>query len=387
MLNERVAANNLTNGGRHSINNIVLMPEDMRATANLTVKGTRYYKAALLLQRGSLMPGLIIRLEHQPNNPHDKNAVAVRVKRTGAILGHVSRELARKYATLVDDEKIIEASISSIEKKGEYININVRVVYEQSDEQLAEKHNSRLWRSSSAIPEESGVYAIRNIDSGRQYIGSSKNLKSRIRLHIRDLSRGCHANHALQSDFSQFGADHFEAKILVSGISPSSLDLVEADRISFLLNSGAALYNLTTDGQGRPTRGYTDSEPVSDRLAKQRTEEEQRKININSLKKRKAVSNAFNSKLDSLLNQTSFWAYFVATFACTLIVLVIVSPKINDGSLFIISGILAFVVSPFMRSHFQEKTKQSAQYKSLVKQRDEQLREIDNEHRKQMQDL
>src|SRR5690606_32540958 len=133
------------------------------------------------------------------------------------------------------------------------------------------------------------------------------------------------------------------------------------------------LYNLTTDGQGRPTRGYTDSEPVSDRLAKQRTEEEQRKININSLKKRKAVSNAFNSKLDSLLNQTSFWAYFVATFACTLNVLVIVSQKINDGSLFIISGILAFVVSPFMRSHFQEKTKQSEQYKSLVKQRDEQL--------------
>lgn len=360
----------------------------MRATANLAVKGTRYYKAAELLQRGSLLSGVAIRLEHQPDNPHDKNAVAVRVKRTGATLGHVSRELASKYAALINSGKIIEASIANVEKNGTYINIHVRVVYEQSDEKLAEKHNSRLWLSASGMPTEAGVYAIRNIDSGRQYIGSSTNLKDRIRSHIRDLSLGCHANHALQSDFFHLGADQFEAKVLVNGVSPSNLAPVEADRITSLLNSGAALYNLTADGQGtgRNSRGYTDSEPVSDRLAKQHAEAEQRRIDEIFFKKRKDVIDAFDPKLAALLPQTSFWTYVVAIFVGELIVLAIVIPKVNDGSLFILSAILALVVSPFISGHFQEKAKQSAQYQSLVKQRDEQLGAIDNERGK-MRDL
>lgn len=356
----------------------------MRATANLAVKGTRYYKVTELLQRGSLLSGLAIRLEHQPDNPHDKNAVAVRVKTTGAMLGHVSRELAPKYSALIDDGKIIEASIANVEKNGAYINIDIRIVYEQSDEQLAEKHNSRLWLSSSAMPKESGVNAIRNIDSGRQYIGSSNNLKDRIRSHIRDLSLGCHANHALQSDFSRLEADHFEAKILASGISLPSLASAEADRITSLLNSGAALYNLTADGQGtgHNSRGYTDSEPVSDQLAKQRVEAEQRRRDEIFSKKRKAIIDAFDPKLAALLPQTNFWIYFVAILVGALITLSIVIPKIKDGNLFIVSAILAFVVSPFISGHFQEKAKQSAQYQSLIKQRGEQLDSIDNEHRR-----
>lgn len=187
----------------------------MRATANLSVKGTRYYKAAELLQKGSLSSGLAIRLEQQPDNPHDKNAVAVRVKKTGAMLGHISRGLAPKYATLINSGTITEASIINIDKNGAYINIDVRVVYEQSDHQLKEKHSSRLWMSASELLEEPGVYAIRNVESSRQYIGSSNNIKDRVRSHIRDLSLGCHANHALQSDFSNLGLDYFEAKVLV----------------------------------------------------------------------------------------------------------------------------------------------------------------------------
>lgn len=130
----------------------------MRASANLSVKGTKYYKAAELFQSGSLSSGTAIRLEHQRNNPHDKNAVSVKIKRTGAMLGHVSRELAPKYAALVDDGMIIESSIADVGKHGSYININVRVVYEQSDQQLAQKHNSRFWLSASNMRAEAGVY-------------------------------------------------------------------------------------------------------------------------------------------------------------------------------------------------------------------------------------
>lgn len=356
----------------------------MRVSANISVKGTKYYKAAELLQRGSLSVGTAIRLEHQPDNLHDKNAVAVKIMRTGIMLGHVSRELAPKYAALINGNKIIEASIANAEKNGKYINIDIRVVYEQSDEQLAQKHTSRLWKSALVMPAEAGVYTIWNIDSGRQYIGSSTNLKERIRAHMRDLTLGCHANHALQSDFTRFGAEHFEAKILEMVMPTSKLAMVEAQRITSLLNSGAALYNLTDDGQGkkRSTRGYTNTEPISDRLARQRAEEEQRNIDEIFSKKRKAVIDSYGPKFTALLPQTNFWAYFAAAFVGIFIALAVMIPKISEGRLFVFSSILAFVVSPFISNYFKEKAKQSAEYQNLTRQRDEQLRAIDSEHNK-----
>lgn len=358
----------------------------MRNTVNLAVKGTRFYNAAELLQRGSLISGLTINLEHQPDNPYDKNAVAIRVKETGEMLGHVSRELAHKYASLSDDWKIIEASIARVERNGAYINIDVRVVYdaEESYEQLAAKHNSLLWSSISAMPEKSGVYAIRNIDTGRQYIGSSKNLKDRLRSHFRNLSIECHANHVLQSDFSHLGADHFEAKILVSCISPSSLTSVEAARITSLLTSGATLYNLTADGQGtmRNIGSHTDSKPISDRLVKQHTEAEPRQKDENLLEKRKAVIDTFDSKLASLLPQNNFWIYFFAIFICALILFVIIIQKINYFVLFILSGLFSFIFSKLTITIFKENAKKSPQYKNLVKQRDEKLAIIENDIKK-----
>src|ERR1019366_3095473 len=321
----------------------------MRATANLSVKGTRYYKAAELLQKGSLSSGLAIRLDHEPDNPYDKNAVAVRVKRTDAKLGHLSREVAAKYAELLNSGNVIEAEINNITKKGTDINIDVRVVYEQPDDQLAEKHSSHLWQSASALPTESGIYSIRHIDSGRQYIGSSNNIKDRLHSHIRDLSLGCHANHSLQSDFSKFGANDFEATALERGVSLSNLATAEAECISSLLKAGSALYNKTADGQGkRPNfRGHSNSEPISDKIARQRAEEERRRIDEIFAEKRKKIFDSFEPKLAALLPQMNFWTYLVAPFV---------------GA-----------------RHFQEKAKQTEQYQALVKQRDEQLAALDNQ--------
>ena len=104
----------------------------MQASANISIKGTKYYKAEELFRQGNLSSGLAIRLEHQFDNPHDENAVAVKTKTTGAMLGHVSRELAPKYAALVDEGNIVEASIARAERNGTYVNIDIRVLYEQS---------------------------------------------------------------------------------------------------------------------------------------------------------------------------------------------------------------------------------------------------------------
>lgn len=234
------------------------------------------------------------------------------------------------------------------------------------------------------MPAEAGIYTIRNIQSGRQYIGSSINLRKRIDSHMRDLSLGCHANHALQSDFLNLGADQFEVKILDRAVSPSNLAAMEADRIASLLRSGAALYNMTEDGQGtrRHSLGNKNSEPISDRLERRSAEAEKRKTYEILEKKRKAVIDEFNLKSATLIPQINFWTCFVAIFISALIVFPILIPRISDGSLFILSAILAFVISPFIRIHFQEKAKTSSEYQRLVKQRDEQLSEIDNEFRK-----
>jgi hypothetical protein len=210
-------------------------------------------------------------------------------------------------------------------------------------------------------------------------------MKDRIRSHIRDLSLGCHANHALQSDFSSLGLNHFEAEVLVRGILPSKLDMVESDCISSFLTAGTALYNLTIDGQGtgRNPRGYSNSQPVSDRLARQRAEAEQRRIDALFAEKRKHVLDGFETRLSALLPRTTFWAYFTATFVAALVIIAILIPNIKDGSLFILATVLAFVTSSFIRGHFQEKAKKTAEYQDLVRQRDEKLAALESERRNQ----
>lgn len=55
----------------------------------------------------------------------------------------------------------------------------------------------------------SGVYKIVNLISGKCYVGSAVNLKSRERDHFRDLTAGKHTNQKLQRAWSKYGASAF----------------------------------------------------------------------------------------------------------------------------------------------------------------------------------
>ncbi len=243
----------------------------MKVSVNLQLKGTTYYAARELLKNKFLKSGVELRLEHQRENPHDKNAVAVLVKKSGEMLGHISRHLAPKYSKLVDAGKIIEASISNVSHTKYYVWINVDITYELTDADLEERHNSLLWKSASNMPSSPGVYAIKNIESGKIYVGASNNMKKRISRHLRNLLNDYHDNYLLQSDFIQYGVSCFESIVLSKDIEISSLPAVESDCISSMLDKGVSLYNLTTDGQGVGFKpwGYKKSEPMSDWLAKQ----------------------------------------------------------------------------------------------------------------------
>ncbi|HRV23477.1 MAG TPA: HIRAN domain-containing protein [Syntrophorhabdaceae bacterium] len=69
--------------------------------ATLRIKGTPFYCAPDLFKKGLLKPGMDVCLEHQPQNPYDRNAVAVFLKNSHAMLGHIAREYAPKYAKIV----------------------------------------------------------------------------------------------------------------------------------------------------------------------------------------------------------------------------------------------------------------------------------------------
>lgn len=65
-----------------------------------------------------------------------------------------------------------------------------------------------------ANPALSGIYAIVNRLDGKRYIGSAVDLKSRWRLHRRELNRGVHCNSKLQRAWVKHGAAAFGFIIL-----------------------------------------------------------------------------------------------------------------------------------------------------------------------------
>lgn len=54
----------------------------------------------------------------------------------------------------------------------------------------------------SDIEDRPGVYQIVNKRTGKRYIGSSDNVRSRLRGHLRDLEKGCHSNTPLQTEWN-----------------------------------------------------------------------------------------------------------------------------------------------------------------------------------------
>jgi group I intron endonuclease len=66
-----------------------------------------------------------------------------------------------------------------------------------------------------SLSNKSGVYKIKNIKTGKFYIGSSCNLYNRLYEHFRYLKLNKHANPKLQSSYNKHGEDSFEYEIMM----------------------------------------------------------------------------------------------------------------------------------------------------------------------------
>lgn len=70
---------------------------------------------------------------------------------------------------------------------------------------------------------KSGVYSIFCKDTGKYYIGSSKNIQRRITDHKNMLCNGKHHSIKLQNDYDKYGEKSFEYSVLVSCNYPEAL--------------------------------------------------------------------------------------------------------------------------------------------------------------------
>ncbi len=60
----------------------------------------------------------------------------------------------------------------------------------------------------------SGIYQITNKENGKIYVGQSKDVGNRWRLHLKQLKEGIHHNSKLQLDYNKYGYNNFTFEIL-----------------------------------------------------------------------------------------------------------------------------------------------------------------------------
>lgn len=94
------------------------------------------------------------------------------------------------------------------------------------------------------IPAKAGIYRIRNILNGRVYVGSTINLKTRLRNHLAMLKAGRHSNSFLSRDFKKCGENSFIFEILEFIDDSGVLLMVEQKYLDELYDNCNNCYNM-----------------------------------------------------------------------------------------------------------------------------------------------
>ena len=78
----------------------------------------------------------------------------------------------------------------------------------------SKERRKELVREYKRTPKDMGVYAIRNLKTGKLFVASSRDIRARFNRHRMDLKTNSDRNPALQVDWNSQGAEAFEFEIL-----------------------------------------------------------------------------------------------------------------------------------------------------------------------------
>lgn len=117
----------------------------------------------------------------------------------------------------------------------------------------------------------------------------------------------------------------------------------------------------------------------SEERARRAAEEECRKREAILDSKREEIISRYEPFLKAALPDTTFWNYFAVVFVAVIVTLAILFPEMKESEMFILSTIGAFIIAPFIKSHLEEKAKESVSYKSILSKREAELEAVENE--------
>lgn len=110
-----------------------------------------------------------------------------------------------------------------------------------------------------------GIYRIRNVVSGRFYIGSSEDIYRRFEAHRQKLRKGNHTNVGLQASWSKHGEDIFKFDVL-QRVPLEELRTVERNMLVPLL-SHPLCCNMHDETYVFPRTGRRHSEETKDKIS------------------------------------------------------------------------------------------------------------------------
>jgi group I intron endonuclease len=123
------------------------------------------------------------------------------------------------------------------------------------------------------------LYAIKNIKSGKAYIGSTVGFKARVTTHRRMLSRGKHHCGHLQQAWNKYGEHSFVFVQIGQASNQAEVRRLEQDFLELFFGNG--LYNSKCSAIGMPSG---DSHPSKSpdwhmkRILKTKTKEQRKEI-------------------------------------------------------------------------------------------------------------
>lgn len=88
-----------------------------------------------------------------------------------------------------------------------------------------------------------GIYTITNIINDKYYVGSSLNVKNRLKVHKQQLIKNIHPNNHLQGAWNKYGEDNFKFEIVLD-LSSSTEEIIRAIEQEILDKEFNKTYNL-----------------------------------------------------------------------------------------------------------------------------------------------